>query len=82
MCRCLLDTVILVQGCDRVKYLQTFYVQMLMRLITIHLCILHALMMFRKSLRMIKTDRKMSELRKTVFKEYNFNISALVGLLV
>jgi hypothetical protein len=27
-------------------------------------------------------DRKLSELRKIVFKEYNFNISALVGLFV
>jgi hypothetical protein len=68
MCQCLLDKVVLVQGCDQIKYLQTSYV--------------HALMMFSKSLRMITTDSNMSELRKIVFKEYKFNIIALVGVLV
>jgi len=39
-------------------------------------------MMFIKSLRMTVTGRNMSELWQIVFKEYKFNFSALVGLLV
>jgi len=35
--------------------------------------------MFSTSLKMIKTDRNMSQLCQIVCKKYNFNISAFVG---
>jgi len=40
------------------------------------------LLMIRNSLKMIKIDRNMSELRKMVCKTYNFNLSALVGFII
>ena len=41
----------------------------------------YALLMFSKSLRMIKIDRNMLE-RKIVCKKYNFKISASAGFIV
>jgi hypothetical protein len=41
-----------------------------------------AYIMFRNSLKIIKMDRKMSELWQIVRKKHNFNISAFVGFIV
>jgi hypothetical protein len=38
--------------------------------------------MFSNSMKMIKTDRNMSELWQIVCKKYYFNISAYVGFIV
>ena len=38
--------------------------------------------MFSNSLRMIRSDRNVSELWQIVGKKYSFNISAFVGIIV
>jgi hypothetical protein len=41
-----------------------------------------AYIMFSNSLKIVKIDRKMSELWQIVSKKYNFNISVFVGFIV
>ena len=38
--------------------------------------------MFGKSLKMIKLDRNMLELRHGLYEKYNFNLSGFVGFIV
>jgi hypothetical protein len=62
------------------QYLQTFYAQILMYL-RIYLCS-YIVLMFTKSLKMIKIDQNMSEIQQIVCTKYNFNISLLAGFIV
>ena len=42
----------------------------------------HTLLIFSNSVKMIKIDRNVSQLRQIVGKKYNFNIGAFVGFIV
>jgi predicted nucleic acid-binding Zn finger protein len=48
----------------------------------IHIRFIQASLMFTNSLKMIKIDRNMSDLRQIVCKKYNYNISVFVGFIL
>ena len=62
-------------------YVHTLYAHILMYLIIPCIFVL-ALLLFSQSLKMIKIDRNMSELSQIVCKQYTFNISVFVGVIV